>query len=115
MISSLTNERKVSTGEEERPSKKTSSERHTNHHHSARPQLQLQSSFNTKFIGNLEGRNGAILDIGVVQANKFNETHRELWEYVSHEWKFVYTASLAIQNLKFPSYNKLFPPSGVNN
>ena len=58
---------------------------------------------------------GAIFDIGVGKANKFNDMHHEMWEYVSREWKFGQTASLAIQNLKSPSYGEPLPPSGVKN
>ena len=35
--------------------------------------------------------------------------------YVAREWKFEQTASLAIHNLKSPSYDKSLPPSGVKN
>ena len=59
--------------------------------------------------------NRAIFDIGVRKSNKFNQTHGELWECVSCEWKFGKNVSRAIHNLKFPYYNKLPPPSGVNN
>ena len=54
--------------------------------------------------------NGAIFDIVVGKINKFNKTRLD-----TREWKFEQTASLAIHNLKSPSYDKSLPPSGVKN
>ena len=71
MISSLTNERKVSTSGEERMDNKTSSERRTN---------QI-CSHNFKFTGKLEGINRAIFDINVGQDNNIKYNHRELRDY----------------------------------
>ena len=59
--------------------------------------------------------NISIFEIGFRQSNKSNETHHKLWEYCAHEWKFGQTASLVIKNLKWPSYNKLSPPSNIKN
>ena len=46
---------------------------------------------------------------------KRKRKEKKLWEYVAREWKFGQTASLAIHNLKFPSYDEPLPPSGVKN
>ena len=38
-----------------------------------------------------------------------------MWQYVARKSKFEQIDSLAIQNLKSPSYDKSLPPSGVKN
>ena len=70
-MSSLTSERKVFTGGEERPVYKTCYEhRTTNQGRGVRPQLQLQSSLKTtKFTDKSEGMNGAIFDVVVGKTN----------------------------------------------
>ena len=64
-----------------------------------------------RFSGKTEEMRGHIFDLGVGQANRFHETHRELAEYVARTCKNGYGAALAIQNLQPPAHAEPTPPA----
>ena len=56
----------------------------------------------------------ATFDIGPEQANKFNNTHRELHYYVQHKIKNGHETAQAIKDPQAPAYNMQPYPLMIN-
>ena len=58
-----------------------------------------------KFTGKTDGIQGAVFDISAGLDTKFNDTHRELYEYVACEMNNGYSAARDTKDLAVTTYN----------